>query len=67
MKNEKLKRMLLPVGLLCVSGVSMLGHITRVEVPDFVNGFLKGVGIALIISALFIQKHTKSCKNSWEN
>jgi hypothetical protein len=67
MKNEKLKRMLLPIGLLCVSGVSMLGQLTRVEVPDFVNGFLKGLGIALIISALFIQRSTKFCKNSWES
>jgi hypothetical protein len=67
MKYEKLKRMLLPMGLLCVSGVSMLELFMRVEVPDFVNGFLKGVGIALIISALFIQRSTKFCKNSWKN
>jgi hypothetical protein len=56
MKNDKLKRMLLPIGLLCATGVPMIGHLIKMEVPDSVDGFFKGVGIALLLCSLFLQR-----------
>ena len=60
MKNERLKRMLLPIGLLFVSGISFVEHFVKLEVSDFAQGFLKGVGIAIMLSGLiFMQRCRK--------
>lgn len=59
--------MLLSVGLLLVTGVSLITHLAKLEVPDFADGFIKGVGIGLMILALVMQKFTGSCKSSLKN
>jgi len=55
MKSKRLKSMLLPIGLLWVVGVSFVEYLVKVDMPDFVNGFLRGVGIGLIISAIVMK------------
>jgi len=50
MKNQNLKRLLLPIGLLLISASFIIKHF--MDVPDFIDGFLKGVGIGLLILAL---------------
>jgi hypothetical protein len=62
MKSERLKSMLLPIGLLWVAGVPFVEHLMRIEMPDFAGGFLRGVGIGMIIWAVILLKFTKSSK-----
>jgi hypothetical protein len=60
MKNETLKRLLLPIGLLCITGISFFEHFIKLEVSDFAQGFLKGIGIALmLLGVLFMQRCRK--------
>jgi hypothetical protein len=59
MKNEKLKTMLLPIGLF-VTSFSLMARFIHIELPDVVDGFFKGVGITLIVMAILTQK----CENS---
>lgn len=47
--------MLLPIGLLWVVGVPFVEYLVKVDMPDLVNGFLRGVGIGLIISAIVMK------------
>ena len=61
MKMETLKRMMLPIGLLCITGISFIEHFIKLEVSDFTQGFLNGVGIALmLLSVLFMQRCRKT-------
>jgi uncharacterized Zn finger protein len=63
MKNEKLKRMWLPIGLLCATGFSLIASLTHTEMPDSVDGFFKGAGITLLLMAIFTRKCAKTlCK-----
>lgn len=66
MKNETLKRMLVPVGLLFVSGISFIEHFVKLEGSDSIEGFLKGIGIAIMLAGvLFMQRCRKmDCKIS---
>jgi hypothetical protein len=67
MKSKKNISILLPIGLLLVSGVSFITHLAKLEVPDFADGFIKGIGIGLMILALVMQKFTGSCESSMKN
>lgn len=55
MKTKRLKSMLLPIGLLLLAGVPFVEHLMKVEAPDLANGFFRGVGIGLIISAIVMK------------
>jgi hypothetical protein len=46
--------LLLLVGTLCMSFTLFTKHFFKV--PDTLGDFLKGLGVAFIISALFVQK-----------
>ena len=56
MKNKTLRRMLLPIGLLLVNGISFTNHFAKVDVSDFTDGFLKGIGIALMLLGVFFMR-----------
>jgi len=56
MKKESLKRMLLPIGLLCVSGISFIEHFVKLEISDFTQGFVQGIGIAIMLLCLIFMR-----------
>lgn len=56
MKNETMKRMLLPIGLLLVTGISFIEHFIQLRVSDFAQVFVQVIGIAIMLLGLvFIQ------------
>lgn len=60
MKSEKLKLMLLPLGLFWMAGVPFVEHLMKIELPDFANGFSRGIGLGLIVSTVILQKFARS-------
>lgn len=67
MKNKKNISVLLPIGLLLITGVAFMTHLLKIEVPDSIDGFIKGIGIGLMILVLVMQKFRGSCKSSIKN
>ena len=55
MKKDNLTRLLIPIGLLLVSGASFLNR--YMQLPDFITGLLQGAGLGLMI--LFLIKKGK--------
>lgn len=51
MKNSNAFKFFLPIGLLCLSISFVVKHF--LNVPDVFDGFCKGIGIGLILLALF--------------
>lgn len=55
MRNEKIKRYALPIGLLLVNGTSLIEIFAKVDIPDIVQGFFMGTGIAIMFLGLKCQ------------
>jgi len=55
-----IKNIWLTAGLLLLAGVPFVEHLMKVDMPDLVNGFLRGIGIGLIIAAIVMQKFTET-------
>ena len=51
MKRFKINKLYLPIGLLALGCAFGIGHFTKI--PDFLDGFLKGVGIIWVIVGVF--------------
>jgi hypothetical protein len=53
---------LLPAGLFCMSLSFMVGHFlgSYLNIGNFLDGFLKGLGITLILGAFLITKRNKN-------
>ncbi len=59
MKQKTEKRFtLIPIGLLCTSGSLIASHYTNV--PDFIKGFLMGIGIALMLLSIMSKEFKTS-------
>jgi len=59
MNRHKTLWLLLPLGLLLMSCTYILSHF--IVVPDALDGFLKGVGIGLMILSLVLRKYKPAC------
>ena len=62
MEKNKLQKLLIMVGLLCLSVGTYLRAVTTPlgNVPHFLIGFLVGIGITLMIGGFIKLKNTKS-------
>jgi hypothetical protein len=58
MKNEKFRRLLLPIGLLLLCGSTLLKLFLKI--PDFLHGFFIGLGLVFIIAGFIFQMRKKA-------
>ena len=64
MKKENLLQLLLPIGLLIVCCTPLLNH--YMPLPDFLSGFLQGVGLGLMLVVLIKKWKLKRAGGSAE-
>jgi hypothetical protein len=48
---KDLRRIFLSVGLLCISGSLFFKECLDVHLPDFLSGFLIGLGVVLVVGS----------------
>ena len=58
MKTQKMKKLLMPIGMLLCGSTFIVGHYTKT--PDVMD-FIKGVGVGVVIMSLFVQKPNPAC------